>query len=132
MTCITVARRLLNEKTAKVIARLTVDNPLHPPNAKSDDEADGIPGAAGPVGHRGGHHGGQGQHDDSAIKHLSGSDNRSTFLEAIVSKYSNLPDLSPDILNIAATKKYENEALKKYFVVTIQELKRQPCQYRMK
>lgn len=74
----------------KVFARLTVDNPLHPPNAKSDDEADGIPGAAGPVGHRGGHHGGQGQDDDSAIKHLSGSDNRSTFLEAIVSKYSNL------------------------------------------
>lgn len=56
--------RLLNEE------RLTVDNPLHPPNAKSDDEADGVPGAAGPVGHRGGHHGGQGQHDDGAIKHL--------------------------------------------------------------
>lgn len=56
--------RLLNEET------LTVDNPLHPPNAKSNDEADGVPGAAGPVGHRGGHHGGQGQHDDGAIKHL--------------------------------------------------------------
>lgn len=59
--------RLLNEE------RLTVDNPLHPPNAKSDYEADGVPGAAGPVGHRGGHHGGQGQHDDGAIKHLRGA-----------------------------------------------------------
>lgn len=55
---------------------LTVDDPLHPPNAKSDDEADGIPGAAGPVGHRGGHHGGQGQHDDGAVKHLMGTRQR--------------------------------------------------------
>lgn len=61
-----VTWRPLNEET------LTVDDPLHPPNAKSDDEADGIPGAAGPVGHRGGHHGGQRQHDDGAIKHLAG------------------------------------------------------------
>lgn len=52
---------------------LTVDDPLYPPNAKSDDEADCIPGAAGPVGHRGGHHGGQGQHDDGAVKHLVGA-----------------------------------------------------------
>lgn len=52
-------------------AALTIDDPLHPPDAQGDDEADGVPGAARPVGHRGGHHGGQGQHDDSAVKHLS-------------------------------------------------------------
>lgn len=50
--------------------RLTVDDPLDPPDAQGDDEADGVPGAAGPVGHRGGHHGGQGQHDDGAVEHL--------------------------------------------------------------
>lgn len=52
-------------------AALTVDDPLDPPDAQGDDEADGVPGAARPVGHRGGHHGGQRQHDDSAVKHLS-------------------------------------------------------------
>lgn len=51
-------------------AALTVDDPLDPPDAQGDDEADGVPGAAGPVGHRGGHHGGQGQHDDGAVKYL--------------------------------------------------------------
>lgn len=49
----------------------TIDDPLDPPDAQGDDEADGIPGAARPIGHRGGHHGGQGQHDDGAVKHLS-------------------------------------------------------------
>lgn len=55
-----------------VSAALTINDSLNPPDAQSDDEADGIPGAAGPVGYRGGHHGGQGQHDDSTIKHLTG------------------------------------------------------------
>ncbi len=57
----------------KLFARLTINDPLDPPDAQSDDEADGVPGAAGPIGYRGGHHGGQGQHDDSTIKHLRGS-----------------------------------------------------------
>lgn len=53
-------------------AALTVDDLFNPPDAQGDDEADGIPGAARPVGYRGGHHGGQGQHDDGTVKHLSG------------------------------------------------------------
>lgn len=49
---------------------LTIDDPLDPPDAQCDDETDSVPGAAGAVGHCGGHHGGQRQHDDSTIKHL--------------------------------------------------------------
>lgn len=53
------------------VVTLTIDDPLDPPDTQGDDEADGVPRAAWPVGHGGGHHGGQGQHDDSAVKHLS-------------------------------------------------------------
>lgn len=49
---------------------LTVNDPLDPPDAQRDDEADGVPGAAGAVGHCGGHHGGQREDDDGSIKHL--------------------------------------------------------------
>lgn len=49
---------------------LTVNDPLDPPDAQCDDEADSIPGAAGAVGHCRGHHGGQREYDDSSIKHL--------------------------------------------------------------
>lgn len=49
---------------------LTIDDPLDPPDAQCDDETDGVPGAAGAVGHCGGHHGGQREDDDSSIKHL--------------------------------------------------------------
>lgn len=51
---------------------LTVNDPLDPPDAQCDDEADGVPGAAGAVGHCGGHHGGQREDDDGSIKHLPG------------------------------------------------------------
>lgn len=50
---------------------LTVNDPLDSPDAQRDDEADGIPGAAGAVGHCGGHHGGQREDDDGAVEHLS-------------------------------------------------------------
>lgn len=49
---------------------LTINDPLDPPDAQCDDEADSVPGAAGAVGHCGGHHGGQREDDDSSIKHL--------------------------------------------------------------
>lgn len=49
---------------------LTIDDPLDPPDAQRDDEADGVPGAAGAVGHCGGHHWGQRQDNDGPIKHL--------------------------------------------------------------
>lgn len=50
--------------------QLTIDDPLDPPYAQSDDEPDGVPGAAGAVGHSRGHHWGQREDDDGSIKHL--------------------------------------------------------------
>lgn len=51
---------------------LTINDPLDPPDAQRDDEANGVPGAAGAVGHCGGHHRGQREDDDGSVKHLSG------------------------------------------------------------
>lgn len=49
---------------------LTVNDPLDPPDAQCDDEADSVPGTAGAIGHCGGHHGGQRKDDDSSVEHL--------------------------------------------------------------
>ena len=49
---------------------LTVNDPLDPPDPQRDDEADGIPRAAGAIGHCGRHHGSQGQHNDCTVKDL--------------------------------------------------------------
>lgn len=64
---------------------LTVNDSLHPPDPKHNDEADGVPGTPGPIGHSGCHHGCQGQDDDSAIKYLwnrQWSVPQATFLKA--------------------------------------------------
>lgn len=52
---------------------LTINDPLHPPDAEQDDEADGIPGAPGPIGHSGCHHRGQRQDNHGPVKHLRGA-----------------------------------------------------------
>lgn len=63
---------------------LTIDDPLHAPDAQHDEEADGVPGAPGPIGHGGGHHRGQGQDDHGPVKHL-GRQRRSVPKAVLVS-----------------------------------------------
>ncbi len=49
---------------------VTVNDSLDSPDAEGDDEADGVPGAAGAVSHRGGHHWGQREYNHSPVKYL--------------------------------------------------------------
>lgn len=67
-----------------VIKQLTVNDPLDSPDAEGDDEADGVPGAAGTVSHRGGHHWGQREDNHSTVKYLTKTNKQTIIRQCLL------------------------------------------------